>query len=1238
MRGGGYRRKSLIWAGLGKGAVALSLAAALVAAPVVALADETASVTDVAQTATEEQVDQHPKAEARAAEQTAPVKQDTADNNAPAAAEPKAASVAKIGNTTYASLQAAVDDAQSGDEIQLVANSKENVSVKTKVTFTADAKAKPVFSGTITFNRGSEGSVVNGLTFESDGTHDGVIVHGVDASKNNIVIENSQFSTPSKVLDNKGTDNNGGDLDWQPSSVVVRYSKGVKVSSNTFELGRISEKTADGKGVEADSNVAINTYGNANDGLVIDNNELTVTKPASGVTADSTVDLIIAMGWADQTANPDAYGINNVTVSNNTFDGSADADNPSTRFAGLSQVKNITFTGNTVKNAARGIAQSVWDNNDPKKYESEGVKIGDRNTFIEVASPFEAVTAQDPANREGIGATVLKADGTLKAYGWIVDAVDAVNKGGDEFKGATITFQKAVTTQPTYTFTKQVTVTSAANRNYEFNGTIEFKARSEGSTVRGVRFTNDGARNNVFVAANNVTVQGNTFSTPSRNVEKDVQPNGIVISHVSGSVVKENTFFYGGVSGQKEVNGKLYDTSASNVAVNLIGPSVKDVTIADNTITLTKPAEGLKSDGSVFLLVANGNDTTTDKYGISDVTVSGNTYNGAAYAYAEGTTPAAPMRRQFAAINNVSGITFEKNTISDADSGFAQSGWPSKNVGSTKVTFKGNTLTNVANKATFEFTHNEEVAARVVDDADEVYGLPYATVQDAVDDARGGDDTHKGQIVVIRQDVDGKTGVTVKKKLTITAMPYVKYQGLLTLQKGAAGSDVWGIHFVLDGTSKNPYSLRSYAKSIKIYDGDPDGDGVQPGFRGNTFEVTSDAKGQPSSIWLDGNGAGDTVISTNTFNLHDASDSVVGVALSSYGSKAPVDNVTVSNNTVKFLDKDAEHFNMFVKAWGAGDATKNDFGVKNLVVENNSIDSEQPASKSSGIGLVAADGVQVTNNTIKNVGFGVFSFNYNGQSSGNKSVTVAGNTFADVDRLTSLTMADHQITYGGLDNGLASNVIKSAKLGTKKEAPSATYLAFAGWYTDEKLDTYAEDGAENAIAKYVPVKDVVSFLGGSLRMDLPATTSASMRFGYSYDLSKLGLNSGKDAEIDATGGTGWKYSFVLNNKTINGQLYPKKLNYGFNESVGKTVTNLVLTNIPVQLYDLEVTSNFTFAYTVNGVHATARLDGNGEGDEGWKPAARSVLDVAKALEKDETLKPDVKKYAGEIIDAFNDAK
>lgn len=1198
--------------------MALSLAAALVAAPVVALADETASVTDVAQTATEEQV--------------APANQGAADTNAPAAAEPKAAPVAKIGNTTYASLQAAVDAAQSGDEIQLVANSSENVSVKTKVTFKPDAKAKPVFSGTITFNKGSEGSVVDGLTFESDGTHDGVIVHGVGASdrEDNIVIQNSQFSTPSKVLENKGTDSKGEDLDWQPSSVVVRYSKGVKVLHNTFNLGRISERTADGKGVEADSNVAINTYGGANDVLLIDDNKLFVTKPASGVTADSTVDLLIAMGWADQKANPDAYGINNVTVSNNKFDGSADADNPSTRFAGLSQVKNITFTGNTVRKAARGIAQSVWNNNDPKKYESTGVKIGDDNTFTDVASPFEAATVQDPAKKEGIGATVLKADGTLKAYSWIVDAVKAVNNGGDEFKGATITFQKDVTTQPTYTFTKKVTVTSAANRNYEFNGTIEFKTGSEGSTVRGVRFTNDGARSNVFVAANDVTVQGNTFSTPSRNVKKaNVQPNGVVISHVSGSVVKENTFFYGGVN----ENG----SSASNVAVNLIGNGVKDVKIEDNTLTLTKPADGLKSDGSVFLLVANGNNATEGQYGISNVTVSGNTYDGTAYAYAEGTAPAAPKRRQFAAINNVSDITFKENTISDADSGFAQSGWPSQNVGSTEVTFKGNTLTNVPNKATFEFTDNEEVAARVVDDINELYGLPYASVQAAVYDARGGNGTRKGQIVVIRQDVDGKTSVKVDRKLTITAMGYVKYHGLLTLQKGAAGSDVWGIHFVLDGTSKNPYSLRSYAKNIKIYDGDPDGDGEQTGYRGNTFEVASDAKGQPSSIWLDGNGAGDTSISNNTFNLHDASYSVVGVALSSYGSKTPVNNVTVSNNTVKFLDKDAEHFNMFVKAWGAGD---DGYGVKNLVVENNAIDSEQPSAKSRGIGLVAADGVTVKDNTIKNVGFGVFGFNYNGQSSGNKSVTVAGNTFIDVDRLTSLTMADHQITYGGLGNELDSNVIKSAKLDAKKEAPSATYLAFAGWYTDESLSKYAENGAKSAYAKYIPVKDVISFLGGSLRKDLPAQTSASMRFGYSYDLTKLGLNSGKDAKIDAAGGTGWNYSFVLNGKTINSQLYPTKLNYGYNASVGKTVTNLVLTNIPVQLYDLEVTSNFTFAYTVNGVHATARLDGNGESGDSWKPATRSVLGVAEALKADTDPKVDqeAKKYADDVIKAFDSSK
>lgn len=653
------------------------MAAALVAAPAVAFADQQAQ----------------PAAAQAQEQQAAPAQANTdaGDNSAEVAEN----GVAKVGDKAYSTVQDAVNAAKAGDTVTLVKDTADNVTVNKKLTFQREGEV--TFSGTLTFNKGSEGSIVDGLAFESDGTHDGVIVHGVDASNDNIVIKGSSFSTPSAVLADKGADKDGKDTDWQPSSVVVRYSKGVKVTGNTFNLGRISEKTADGKGVEADSDVAINTYGQTNDGLIIDGNTLTVTKPADGVTDDSSVDLLIAMGWADRKADPNAYGINNVTVSNNTFDGSADAKNPSTRLAGLSQVKNITFTGNKVKNAARGIAQSVWQG---AQSENALVKLGEGNIFTNVASPFEAATVQNESSNENIGATVLKADGELVGYNWIQDAVKAVNDGGDEFKGATITLQKSVDNHSKYTLNKQVTFTSAPGRNYTFNGQLRLNASDTKVTgmhlvLDGVDLTFEGKAyksgllQSVILSnhAEGIEISGNTFDLPSLDKgDVDFQLSSVWLEQgVKGSKITGNVFNL----------GRAYNNSS--VGINFVGAAktvIRDTTLSNNKVTFTKDAfddsnivddkGNVVGSGSVFFAVANGNrqGESPAAYGIEGVTAEGNVIDGSA----------TPRRDYGIAISNVKGADFTGNAITGTYMAVSYSGWQGQAPSSTGLTFKKNDL------------------------------------------------------------------------------------------------------------------------------------------------------------------------------------------------------------------------------------------------------------------------------------------------------------------------------------------------------------------------------------------------------------------------------------------------------------------------------------------------------------------------------------------------------------------
>ena len=668
-----------------RGATAVTLAAlvgALGGMPAVSWAD-TLAKTDAAKTeqaaATEAATTQAATTEAKSGDQVA-----LASETAPDSQEGKAAAT---NGKFYDTVQEAIDAAETDGTVWVYGNTDENVTVSKKVSITGVGDAtEQAFSGTITFVAGSEGSVVSNVHFTypvAEGTHNAVVINGTS----DITVSDNTFEAPSALLKGK---------EWQRNGVWAQSAKSVSINQNKFNLGRLNDTNGSGDvAADSNSNAAVNLVGGG-DGNVSDvrvtNNILTVTAPDGTATRDASVNLLIANG----NSKDGQYGVKDVTVENNTYNGSADAANANTRFAGISNVSGITFTKNTVSYAARGVAQSVWQGNTSQ---NDDVTVGEGNTFSNVASPFEAKTVPSEDQQTGNGAFVTKADGTFAAYGWVSDAVNAINSD-DSFAGATLTINKNLYDHQEFTFNKKVTVTTTPGSDFTFNGSIRLNA--SGSVVKGVHFVLDGndlqfvdgkvsgVRQNVIISsgAYGVEVSGNTFDLPSIDKgDVDFQLSSVWLEQgVTNSKITGNAFNI----------GRAYWNS--NVGINFVGNAnavIKNTVVSNNRVTFTEDnfsSEHTDSDyGDAIFVVANGNAGTQSPavFGVEGITAEGNTVDGSKLA-----------RRDYAfSISNVKGAEINDNQVSGVYMAVSPSYYPAgKTYASTDLTFKRNKLKdNTAN-------------------------------------------------------------------------------------------------------------------------------------------------------------------------------------------------------------------------------------------------------------------------------------------------------------------------------------------------------------------------------------------------------------------------------------------------------------------------------------------------------------------------------------------------------------
>ena len=171
--------------------------------------------------------------------------------------------------------------------------------------------------------------------------------------------------------------------------------------------------------------------------------------------------------------------------------------------------------------------------------------------------------------------------------------------------------------------------------------------------------------------------------------------------------------------------------------------------------------------------------------------------------------------------------------------------------------------------------------------------------------------------------------------------------------------------------------------------------------------------------------------------------------------------------------------------------------------------------------------------------------------------------------------------------------------------------AFAGWCKDPYCKTACSttDTSGTVFPKFVKTADLITFKGGSLRMDQEASVATSLRFGYETRVPE-------GAKLD---GITWDYGIKGSSTTHNATM----VNYVVNSN--SITANLVLTGAAPASYGTAicVSENATYT-TVDGTSVTATETTSNE--RSIVGVAQSILKSGYALEADKT-------YANAVIAA-----
>ena len=247
-----------------------------------------------------------------------------------------------------------------------------------------------------------------------------------------------------------------------------------------------------------------------------------------------------------------------------------------------------------------------------------------------------------------------------------------------------------------------------------------------------------------------------------------------------------------------------------------------------------------------------------------------------------------------------------------------------------------------------------------------------------------------------------------------------------------------------------------------------------------------------------------------------------------------------------------------------------------------------------------------------------YAMNQRSWTANNKKVNL--NAVSNVTMTSSSTWttkydfaAEYTNEYAAVTEKLDVSIYKDGPSSSAWTAPAKDGYAFAGWYSDESCKQAYTGTTGQAYARFVPVSEIISFQGCSLRNDGQGADVANLRFSYEFTLPS-------DSTLK---GMGWNWS-----KSETGASGYQPVKSYWLAGGGSAKANIVFTEIQRASAGQ---STFSTSYALVGKISYVTTDGTSVDAAEPEQRSATVSDVAAQITTGGMGSATEKQYAKKIL-------
>lgn len=474
---------------------------------------------------------------------------------------------------------------------------------------------------------------------------------------------------------------------------------------------------------------------------------------------------------------------------------------------------------------------------------------------------------------------------------------------------------------------------------------------------------------------------------------------------------------------------------------------------------------------------------------------------------------------------------------------------------------------------------------------------PYDSLTTAVNNLQDNDTLTILKTVSDNVEINNKQNVTI----TSTDKTAVAYQGYMKI-RGGNGNKVTNIHFDVQPQLNQTTGTTSFShRGLELFDA------PNVKVENNTFTLPEDGPNTTQTVTrLDVNclyvsgTSGGLEVRNNSFHIskHGSPNynmTYRAIALRGHDIRVPgnnkvLDGVTIDGNTIEMTGRNSQGNATSVFVDAVGGLTNPKYGIKNVVVNNNTINGGQTTSDGTtnvtfGFLTVGIDGLTFTNNTAKKLGYAVI---FGADGTGTNRTQLMDNVKIGGNDL-STTVCDLYTSANNKQDDFENHVGDGGIILTAPERGKADNSAFYAGYRDLSNSQY-ELHLHSSLAKALEkVEDGKPY---EVRVIQDATTGVPVPDGKDVTLDLNGNTvsganavTGKLTVKDSSTGTAGTLSGATN-VTGTGQLTVES------GTVGAAVTSAAGTSVMVT--GGTVTGPVTLAgmLNVNGGTVSGKVTGN----------------------------------------------